>query len=254
MKEIIRVYTLKEDLTLQEELMYVDRLSDSINPYTHPSIATGRKFSVQDLEEKLLMPSLGFKIGKNSPKVINGAMDINSNGDTCYCFEFNKNCNIQKDEQSVVTKALMVKIPSEINEYILSTKIDGLIYLDFEEQIESYEHFINTLQAVRKNCDKKKYRLQKRNQLVSKSMTVALAIGAAGVIGVAVKNGIPKFMEYLNENQQIQRELEQQDYRNNPSQTISELQQQRILSEQNPELKQYFDGILEEHQNDRKHL
>ncbi len=69
-----------------------------------------------------------------------------------------------------------------------------------------------------------KYSLQKRNTLVSKSMTVALAIGVASVIGVGVKNGIPTFMEYLNKNQQ------------------------------NPELKQYFDGILEEHQNDRKHL
>lgn len=256
MKEFVRIYELKENLTLDEGLISVKESDEQINLDDMAAMPTGRTFSIQDVKDKILLPSwnasVDWKKQSNSLELVNGSIGMNRQGDIYYCFEFDRDCTMQPNAQSVVTKSLMIKIPFVICEYMMSGQLDAA------QQKADYKNFIKMLETIknignRRDLDKraKKYRLQKRNQYVKTTIKVAGAFAAAIAIPYFISK-IPAITEYIGEQQQNQRELEQMDYMRNPFQTISEKQQQRILLEQDPDMQQYLNGILEEHQNEGK--
>lgn len=214
MKKIIRVYELGEALHNKDmgynssDLEYIDLSQPQfvlkeylqVNENKAP---TGRTFQINKFIEII-------KQAKPSGTMIEKLSDHEDS--VGYHFSLPKNGNLKSDNFSnLETKEIEVIIPLAIAEKIL-----------FNEQVKLLEESLSSIAKVaniitRSEEKIKNYKLEKRNKYIKAACVVAIT----GAVAFA---GIPKFYHYLQKQQEIQRQEEIEQLKQQGL-TISELQQ-----------------------------
>lgn len=218
------------------EFTSCNTLREYLQPKDGGKISTGRDFPVEMLFE--------FLQNRQKGQIVTGSLSENQQTlDDVYQFYFRKDCNLKPSNLSnLQTSNLAVVMPGAVKEQNKENQqlygiLSGLTKIT--EQINQESRLRN-------------FQLQKRNDIIKKTTRVTLKALAITGAAVGLAYGIHAASDYIGEQQQIQREKEYQEIQQYGGQTISELQDQRIKMEQDPELQQFLNNILEEHKEAEK--
>lgn len=220
------------------EFTSCNTLREYLQPKNGGKITTGRDFPVEMLFELLQNRKKG--------QILTGSLSENQQSlDDIYQFYFSGDCNLKPSSLSnLETSNLAVVMPGAVKEQNKENEqlygiLSGLTKIT--EQINQEARLRN-------------FKLQKRNDIIKKTTRVTLKALAITGTAVGLAYGIHAASDYIGEQQQNQRQQQyqnlQQYYLEHP--TVSELQEQRIQSEQDPEMQQFLNSILEQHAEEEK--